>query len=281
MVNQLVGKHVTDSGLSLGGGKTQFLKAHCDDDGIVYCDTPGLSDAQTREQAGKKIQMALSLPIMVKLVFVLTLESGRVKPQDTANIQQVVESIKLPNGESMRANYGVIINKIEAEIADALNEEGTTGVEACINAKNPTPTGLFLMLTEQPKARNKKDVLLPQNPKLTEWLMTVVPSLPSDKIVTEIKQVDDKQIKELEAKMKQLLEASAEEKRIMQGELERLKEESRIRVFENPINWLNGAWRSASKLTGHMAKGLGFLNEDERKDADRKLDDWFDSWLAK
>lgn len=218
---------------------------------------------------------------MVKLVFVLTLESGRVKPQDTATIQQVVKSIKLPNGESMRANYGVIINKIEAEIADALNEEGTTGVEACINAENPTPTGLFLMLAEQPKARNKKDVLLPQNPKLTEWLMTVVPSLPSDKIVTEIKQVDDKQIEELEAKMKQLLEASAEEKRIMQGELERLKEESRIRVFENPINWLNGAWRSASKLTGHMAKGLGFLNEDERKDADRKLDDWFDSWLAK
>ena len=105
------------SGVSARTGMTTEKQEHLHG-GKLYIDTPGLADPDKRVPAGKEIEEALKKNSNYKIVFVATLESGRVRPQDVATIETVCEAIKVP------FEYGLIFNKVTKGIMDDIIERG-------------------------------------------------------------------------------------------------------------------------------------------------------------
>jgi len=98
-----------ESGVSAGTGlttKLQLLKIN----NINYGDTPGLGDVLARKQAAEEIEKLLKSGGDFKLVFICTLEAGRVRSNDIVTIKLILESINLEN--RMKLQYGIIVNKV-------------------------------------------------------------------------------------------------------------------------------------------------------------------------
>ena len=107
-----------DSGVSFVGGKTKELQVQKAPElpMFQFVDTPGLADVHGPEMAAQAINQILNQAAQqnhrVKIFFVITLESGRMKPEDLYTIKQVMSSILLPGGNKPGPNsYGVIVNK--------------------------------------------------------------------------------------------------------------------------------------------------------------------------
>merc|ERR1712060_85686 len=94
--------------MSLGKGLTVELQRE-EVDGNVYMDTPGLADVELREAAARAISRALKQDGWYKLFFVITLEAGRIRPQDQTTLKLVLTA-----APEIQENYGVIITKVTA-----------------------------------------------------------------------------------------------------------------------------------------------------------------------
>lgn len=120
ILNSLVGVVVFSSGVSLGGGHTKSIQTHVS--GLVkYSDTPGLDDIKSKEAAAHEIEKLFSESDNVKLVFVVTLESWRIKPADATTIKVVLDS--LGQGD-MTNKFTVIVNQASDELASVLSQGG-------------------------------------------------------------------------------------------------------------------------------------------------------------
>ena len=115
-------------------------------DGITYLDTPGLADIKLRHQAAQAITKALKQNGTYQVFFVITLEAGRVRPEDMVTIRLVLESA------SDIKHYSLIINKLSTITHDRLLEDNAEQLKILvaelleqINCKNEPPTILLLM----------------------------------------------------------------------------------------------------------------------------------------
>jgi hypothetical protein len=61
-------------------------------------DTPGLADVSMREQAAREIESALKKDGNYSIFFMITLEAGRVKPEDVTTINTVMDAVKVVLG---------------------------------------------------------------------------------------------------------------------------------------------------------------------------------------
>ncbi|CAE7181507.1 unnamed protein product [Symbiodinium necroappetens] len=82
---------------------------------VEFVDTPGLADVHGPQMAAQAINQFLNQAAQqdyrVKIFFVMTLQAGRMKPEDLYTIKQVMSCIVLPGGNKPGPNsYGVIIN---------------------------------------------------------------------------------------------------------------------------------------------------------------------------
>jgi len=109
ILNGLVGSVVFASGLSYGRGLTSCLQKHTVRGGNTYCDTPGLSDTMMRERAAEEIGRALRQGGVFKIIFVMTLEAGRVRPDDNATRKLVLEA-----APEIGFRYSILINKVSS-----------------------------------------------------------------------------------------------------------------------------------------------------------------------
>lgn len=114
--------------------------------GITNLDTPGLADVKLTEQAAKAITKALKQDGMYQVFFVITLEAGRVRPEDMTTIRFVLEST------SDIKYYSLIINKLSTVAYDRLLNDNAEQLKIRvsdlleqINCKNDPPTILLLM----------------------------------------------------------------------------------------------------------------------------------------
>ena len=144
LANCVANASLFKSGVHFGKGMTYKLdiKTH---NGITYLDTPGLSDIQLREQAAKSITEALKKDGTYQVFFVITLEAGRVRPEDMTTIKLVLESA------SDIKHYSLIINKLSTVAFDRLVEDNAEQLKILvselleqINSKNDPPTILLL-----------------------------------------------------------------------------------------------------------------------------------------
>lgn len=118
LFNALVGEPLFDAGIVVDGiGRTKSLTIR-NHSGVLYMDTPGLDDLQLREQAARAITQALKTVGSYRVVFVLTLNSGRVRPEDLTTMKLVLEAAPI-------THYGIILNKIESSIANRYRSNAT------------------------------------------------------------------------------------------------------------------------------------------------------------
>lgn len=128
-----------ESGLSYGGGLTCELQWQTNEKswpGYRFADTPGLADIALAEKASQAITQALQDAAMkgrtVKIYFVVTCESGRVRPDDYITITKVMDSMKLADGTRPDMNqYAVIINKCGEGMLnnDKFQKQGKKAIE--------------------------------------------------------------------------------------------------------------------------------------------------------
>eukprot|EP00808_Paulinella_micropora_P008652 g53434.t1 len=123
LANTAAGKLLFESGASYGSGMTVICQSQLLEQGPLagqrVADAPGLSDPITRRKAAAEITKALKYNTNYKLIFVLSLESGRVRPDDCATVVSIL--LALPKG----VPYNIIINKVSrrclADLEDPAN----------------------------------------------------------------------------------------------------------------------------------------------------------------
>ena len=110
-------------------------------------DTPGLSDIKLRKQAAEAITTALKQGGTYQVFFVITLEAGRVRPEDMTTIKLVLESA------TDIKHFSIIINKLSKKAFNGLLAENAeqlktmiTELVVLINSKDNPPTVLLLEL---------------------------------------------------------------------------------------------------------------------------------------
>jgi predicted GTPase len=126
------------SGISIGHGLTTGKQEYiCD--GRKYMDTPGLSDIDLRRQAGAAIEQALKENNNYKIIFVATLEAGRIKPDDLVTINTVCDAINAP------FNYGIIFNKVTKAVMRELEKSGEITAQAYLPALHKAPASCLII----------------------------------------------------------------------------------------------------------------------------------------
>ena len=160
-----------EAGFKAGEGMTKKYQIQIHK-GKKYGDTPGLEDIKIRDIASKEITKILKLNGIYQLIFVLTLEAGRVRPGDVSTINLVLDSIQ------KKVPFGVIINKCTEVFVKKFNEnfESTREkVVAAINfGKHKTESIYFF---EKKKSMVDKSNVVVQLPNELIQFISTVPSV--------------------------------------------------------------------------------------------------------
>mmetsp|Transcript_19532 Transcript_19532/g.22418 ORF Transcript_19532/g.22418 Transcript_19532/m.22418 type:complete len:295 (+) Transcript_19532:12-896(+) len=117
LLNGLVGSATFKAGFSKGRGLTTVLQEHIDNN-YRYVDTPGLSDIEMRKQAADEITKALQKGGSFAVFFVVTLESGRIRPDDSTTIKLVLDA-----ASDIKDCYSIIINKATKRVKEFFGTE--------------------------------------------------------------------------------------------------------------------------------------------------------------
>ena len=117
ILNSVAGKYVFKSGVSIGRGMTYELQ-QVTVGNVTYCDTPGLSDIKLRKEAGQAISSLLKQGGLCKILFVVTLEGGRIRPVDITTIQLIHDAAPEINN-----NFAIIVNKCSKRMLEKLSKE--------------------------------------------------------------------------------------------------------------------------------------------------------------
>jgi len=145
LLSSISGCHF-ESGISFGAGLTAKLQFQIDphNKDTRWADTPGLADIELAELAAKAINEALNDASKnkrkVKIFFVVTAESGRIRPADHLTINKVMGCIKVTDKKSKDNTYGVIVNKCNWLSRKRLAEKGVIRLRAVFNQKSANNT---------------------------------------------------------------------------------------------------------------------------------------------
>lgn len=245
LLSSISGCHF-ESGISFGAGLTAKLQFHNDphNKDTRWADTPGLADIELAELAAKAINEALEDASKnnrrVKIFFVVTAESGRIRPADHLTINKVMGCIKVTNNESKDNKYGVIVNKCNWLKRKRLAKEGTVKLTAVFNQKSSNNTFSTNFVS-----------FLPMVPELDltdngthhfKFLRAFVGQVPGIKSIESVTKIDTRNMaKQLEDQAKKYkMEMDKLEDRMKNQRKEFLAEQAeQRRHFEEVINRQN------------------------------------------
>lgn len=164
LINSLIGKPVAQSGISAGTGLTQFFSSY-EHSGINYMDTPGLADVEKREQAAREIESALKKEGRYHIFFVVTLEAGRVKPEDVTTINTVMDAVKLEN-----PGFNIVVNKLMPKEKHVImkDEVKMASVYAQLNA-GKHKTNSIMYIDNDRDMDDERSELITINPSLAQF----------------------------------------------------------------------------------------------------------------
>jgi len=133
----------------------------------TYMSRESLDDEDERKKTAEAITEALKNGGKYQIVFVVTLEAGRVRPADVATMTLVLESA------NEITHYGVIFNNLEESVLREIKEgnlemEFLTQVSIGIPLKKPVPVPLFLGYYAEHN-------VITCTQKLEEFLLTLFP----------------------------------------------------------------------------------------------------------
>ena len=174
LLNCLCGQVLFKAGVTFGGGMTTGLDTRQVGEHTLM-DTPGLSDIELRKQAAEAITKALRQGGSFKIFFVVTLESGRVRPADVTTMQLVLESAPIHH-------FGVILNKLSKAVMKKLHNDSNQtssrkGLQAMILSQIDTQASCdFFFNKNSPDLEDEDDVLVPLSPEIVEFIASLIPT---------------------------------------------------------------------------------------------------------
>jgi GTP-binding protein EngB required for normal cell division len=168
LVNNIVGKVVSKSGISVGRGLTVNPKRHIVD-GIGYVDVPGISDiAHTGQQQMNIILHVLTNQIVNKIFFVSVFDSG-FRDDDVDTIQFVLNIAKYLFKKD-HIPYGLILTKISPALFTRTKEIENYILERKLN-KFP-PHSIYYFMRDD-RLYDKSNVLIDLPPDFNTFLQGV------------------------------------------------------------------------------------------------------------
>jgi GTPase Era involved in 16S rRNA processing len=181
ILNGLAGKTLYKSGPAYGPGLTTVLQEERVGNRI-YMDTPGLADIKMRKQAAQEITAALRRGGEFKVFFVVTLEAGRVRPEQKTTIKLVLESAPI-------TDYAIIINKLEPEELEEIvtDAEARDAVLAGFMTDMPQKTLYFHWALRHDYLSGKKMQALQLDDEFRQFLETVPSVFIPSEAVKDIK----------------------------------------------------------------------------------------------
>ena len=192
LLNGMIGEVKFKSGVSIGKGLTKTIQ-FVEHNGIMYGDTPGLSDVEYRKEAAQEITKALKQDGIYKLFFVACVEAGRVRPDDIITINLIMNSIQI------QVNYSIIINKCTKRFLEEIKkEENIQKIYASFNSgKKSTDNFHFFLKDEDMEDQDDMVPILPKQFK------DFIEKAPHAIILKEnVKEVKVDQFEELKEKYK-------------------------------------------------------------------------------
>jgi len=257
LLNSLVGKSDDpfQSGVNYGPGLTTIFQ-YKERNGVVYGDTPGLADIKMREMAARELEKALKQNGNYRIIFVLLLDSGRIRPADLSTVKLVVDAV------SVEFPYAVVINKLSARVLNDFKTKPDTkkAVLTGLNCTDFRPPCETFDYPADPELVDADNVFHEPKAGFAEWLK----SLPSCEIVedniSEIKANEfDRQLQVYEEKMealrKQMLEHEEAHKQqitLLQESLDRERE--RVERAEKDARAAKKAAERAAEQAAAQAK---------------------------
>jgi len=231
-----------ESGLSFGSGLTAELRFQtgAQNRDIRFADTPGLGDVKLAKVAAKAINKALEDASKnqrrVKIIFVVTSESGRIRPEDQMTINKVIGSITASKNLVKDNKFGVIVNKCRWLEKKALAEKGVKKIKAVFHQKTSINTFstkyvIFLPLVDELElAVNGRHSF-----KNLEEFIGSIPGIGSIESVTKIDTRNIKQqLEEQEKKQKMRIE-KLKAKMKLEQEKKRREMEKQRRAYEESV----------------------------------------------
>lgn len=189
-----------------GGGE---LIEYADGD-HVFIEAPGLADLGVRQLAARNITAALKRDGQYQIFFVITLEAGRVRPDDKETLALVLSAAPI------NANYSVIINKVTPTAVEALS-----GGSALENVKRELFKGFA------PPCFPTSHVFWVQKaedgtlPTLPPGLLDQAPSVRIQS--SRVDNVDGETPEERQARLQDHLEQLDKDNKLLEGRLEELE----------------------------------------------------------
>jgi hypothetical protein len=206
LCNSIFQKKAFESGISLGTGLTREKQEYIYEN-RKYIDTPGLSDINLRKQAAEEIEKALKENNNYKIIFVATLEAGRIKSDDLVTINTVCKAIKVP------FEYGIIFNKVTNPVIKKINETGLVSYLSSLH-KQPLSTIVIKFEGEMHDADNE---YLSSGSENREKLVSFITSLKANMILANnVQHIDvgayEALVIKMETKLAEALKKAEEER---------------------------------------------------------------------
>jgi len=195
------------SGVSFGSGLTVDLTWNEAPalPNFRFADTPGLADMKLKENAAQAITEALAQGAAkghkTKIVFVVTTEGGRLRPEDMYTIKVVMNSIKLANGAVPGANsYAIVINKCEFLNSPRFLQGGSARIESMLSdtKTNSIPSAYVRYLPAIPNIAGKDNAKVSFD-GLLEWVLMIAPAIQ----IVQAETIDTSSQEEIIAAMKE------------------------------------------------------------------------------
>ena len=215
LLNSLIRKIEFQSGWSAGTGKTVICKKYQHTDGKVYCDTPGLADVNISQEAADAIFQLLSSVLTMKLIFVVTLEGGRVKPADVASILAILNAC---TETDVHNKFGVVINKMSGRGLQRLTQDEKTKLAACFQGKFSTDSVYYNVFV--PDFEDAENVLPAVNDHRFYDFVHSIPTMTLNKVLPLKIEYFAEDMERLEVELGVIMNSSA-------AELDQLQERRR------------------------------------------------------
>jgi len=200
LLNIILGKDAFESGISVEKGLTQRMQLQVQE-GIGYIDTPGLADVKSMQIAAQEIKKALQQNKPFKLVFVLSLGSGRITTSDLETINMICEAIQKP------VHYGIVLNKVPSRLMKAVDNIGIEKYMAnCFEQTNlmQQPKACYLMKYENSLEEDEYNAYLKNDSRIKKELLEFISSIPANEPLGGHIQMQDIDVNDYKAIEKQL-----------------------------------------------------------------------------
>ena len=95
ILNSILGRYHFTAGVSGDGAgvTSQVTKVRYDYDGIYLVDTPGVSEVARSSDNMKTLINAISAQVKAKVMFIMTVDTGRIKPADVLLFQLILDHV--------------------------------------------------------------------------------------------------------------------------------------------------------------------------------------------